>query len=183
MDVIVKRAVDIAIAIPFLILTCPFILLAAASIRLTSTGPAFFSQIRVGQNAVPFRCRKLRTMYVGTASLPTHEIAAGAVTPVGRILRSLKIDELPQLGNVLAGDMSLVGPRPCLPTQEELIRHRQELGVYALKPGISGLAQIRGIDMSDPLACARADAEYLNSRSIGLDLWILTRTVFAGRRG
>ena len=120
-------------------------------------------------------------MYAGTASLPTHQVAVGAVTPVGRILRRLKVDELPQLWNVLIGDMSLVGPRPCLPTQKDLIEHRQKLGVYVLRPGISGLAQIRGINMSDPSSCAKADAKYLNSRSLYLDLLILWLTVF-GRR-
>jgi len=115
-------------------------------------------------------------MLVGTASLPTHQISGPAITPAGRVLRRTKIDELPQLWNVLIGNMSLVGPRPCLPTQDELISHRQRLGVYALKPGISGLAQIRGIDMSDPRVCAEADAEYLRTKSIGLDLRILLRT-------
>jgi O-antigen biosynthesis protein WbqP len=182
MDVVVKRAVDFLIAVPLLAVASPVILVAAAWIRLTSAGPAFFSQIRVGQNAVPFRCHKLRTMYAGTAVLPTHQVAADAVTPVGRTLRRLKVDEFPQLWNVLVGDMSLVGPRPCLPIQEELIEHRRRLGVYALKPGISGLAQVRGVDMSIPLACAEADAEYLNSRSVGLDLRILWRTVRGRKR-
>ena len=131
-----KRAVDLLVAIPLLVLAGPLILLAAAFVRLSSGGPAFFSQIRVGRNAALFRCYKLRTMHAGTASLPTHQVAVGAVTPVGRILRRLKVDELPQLWNVLTGDMSLVGPRPCLPTQKDLIEHRQKLGVYVLRPGI-----------------------------------------------
>lgn len=171
-----KRAVDLAIGIPCLVLACPVILLAAGWVKLSSSGPAFFSQVRIGKDAVPFRCHKLRTMFVDTASLPTHQISASTITRAGRVLRRSRIDELPQLWNVLIGNMSLVGPRPCLPTQDELISHRQRLGVYVLNPGISGLAQIRGIDMSNPRACAEADAEYLRSKSIGLDLRILLRT-------
>lgn len=177
-----KRAIDLAIAAPLLVLTLPVILLAAMLVRLTSPGGALLSQIRVGKDTVPFECLKLRTMYAGTPSLPTHSVGAAAITPLGRVLRRFKLDELPQLWNVLAGEMSLVGPRPCLPGQHELIECRQRLGVYALRPGISGLAQIRGIDMSDPVACAEADAEYLRTRSILGDVSILWRTVFPLRR-
>ncbi len=176
-----KRALDLAIGVPCLILAGPIILVAAACVRLSSGGPAFFTQVRIGRNAVPFRCYKLRTMFAGTASLPTHQVAASAITPVGRILRRYKIDELPQLWNVLVGNMSLVGPRPCLPSQNELIGIRSRLGVYVLDPGITGLAQIRGVDMSNPHACAEADAEYMRSKSIRLDLKILLLTVL-GRK-
>ncbi|TIV91988.1 MAG: sugar transferase, partial [Mesorhizobium sp.] len=101
-----------------------------------------------------------------------------SVTAVGKVLRATKVDELPQLWNVLEGEMSLVGPRPCLPTQTELIGHRQRLGVLAALPGMTGLAQIKGIDMSDPKLCAETDAAYLKAASIGFDLRILLGTLY-----
>ena len=173
-----KRAFDLVVAAVLLPLTSPVILLAMLVIRLSSPGPALFSQIRVGQNGVPFRCHKLRTMVVGTPSLPSHQAPANSVTSVGAVLRKFKIDELPQLWNVLNGEMSLVGPRPCLPTQTELIERRRQLGVLAALPGITGLAQMKGIDMSDPKLCAETDAEYLKAASIGLDIRILVGTIF-----
>ena len=173
-----KRAFDLVVAAVLLPLTSPVVLLAMLAIRLSSPGPALFSQIRVGQNGVPFRCHKLRTMVVGTPSLPSHQAPANSVTSVGAVLRKFKIDELPQLWNVLNGEMSLVGPRPCLPTQTELTERRRQLGVLAALPGITGLAQMKGIDMSDPKLCAEIDAEYLRMAAIGLDIRILVGTIF-----
>ena len=173
-----KRAFDLVVAALLLPLASPFILLAMLAIRLSSAGPALFSQPRVGQNGALFRCHKLRTMLVGTPSLPSHQAPANSVTTAGAVLRKFKIDELPQLWNVLKGEMSLVGPRPCLPTQTELIDRRRQLGVLAALPGITGLAQMKGIDMSDPKLCAETDAEYLKAASIGLDIRILVGTIF-----
>ncbi|ANT50611.1 sugar transferase [Mesorhizobium amorphae] len=175
-----KRAFDLVIAALMLVATSPVLLIAILAVRMSSPGPALFSQVRVGQGGAPFRCHKLRTMYEGTPSLPTHEAPANAVTAIGKVLRGTKIDELPQLWNVLKGEMSLVGPRPCLPTQTELIGHRRELGVLQAFPGITGLAQVRGIDMSDPKLCAETDAEYLKTASIGLDIRILIGTIYRG---
>jgi len=173
-----KRALDLVVAAPLLVLTSPVLLVAVLAVRATSPGPAIFSQTRVGRGGVLFACRKLRTMRRGTPSLPTHEAPASAVTAVGKVLRRTKIDELPQLWNVLKGEMSLVGPRPCLPTQTELIERRKVLGVLAALPGITGLAQIKGIDMSDPKLCAETDAAYVGAASIGLDLRILLGTFY-----
>ncbi|MDG4876461.1 sugar transferase [Mesorhizobium sp. WSM4935] len=173
-----KRALDLAVAVPMLALASPVLLVAMLAIRATSAGPAIFSQIRVGRGGALFACRKLRTMYRATPSLPTHEAPAGSVTAVGKVLRATKIDELPQLWNVIKGEMSLVGPRPCLPTQTELIERRKELGVLAALPGITGLAQIKGIDMSDPKHCAETDAAYIRTASTCLDLKILLGTFF-----
>ncbi|MBZ9865458.1 sugar transferase [Mesorhizobium sp. CA15] len=173
-----KRALDLAVAVPMLALASPVLLVAMLAIRATSTGPAIFSQIRVGRGGALFACHKLRTMYRETPSLPTHEAPARSVTAVGKVLRATKIDELPQLWNVLKGEMSLVGPRPCLPTQAELIERRKELGVLAALPGITGLAQVKGIDMSDPRLCAETDAAYVKAASTGLDLKILLGTFF-----
>ena len=173
-----KRAFDLAVAALMLLVASPVLLIAVLAIRASSPGPALFSQIRVGQAGRLFRCHKLRTMYKGTPSVPSHEASAASVTGVGRTLRRFKVDELPQLWNVLKGEMSLVGPRPCLPTQNELIERRSQLGVLSALPGITGLAQIRDIDMSNPKLCAETDAEYLEVASIGLDLRILLGTIY-----
>ncbi|MDX8531119.1 sugar transferase [Mesorhizobium sp. VK25A] len=173
-----KRAFDLMIAAVMLALSSPVLLVAMLAIRATSAGPAIFSQIRVGRGGAPFVCRKLRTMYLATPSLPTHEAPVGSVTVVGKVLRATKVDELPQLWNVLKGEMSLVGPRPCLPTQAELVQRRKELGVLTALPGITGLAQIKGIDMSDPKLCAETDAAYIKAASTGLDFKILLGTFF-----
>lgn len=171
-----KRLIDVLIAAPALVLAGPVILIAAFAIRFTSPGNAIYVQSRVGHRQTPFRCYKLRTMVAHAPSVPTHEAAASLITPVGRALRRFKFDELPQLWNVLKGEMSLVGPRPCLTTQHELIECRARLGVFAARPGVTGLAQVGGIDMSNPERCAQADAEYLRRQSTGLDLLILVRT-------
>ena len=173
-----KRAFDLIVSAPLLALTSPVLLVAMLVIRATSPGPAIFSQVRVGRGGSLFACRKLRTMHRGTPSLPTHEAPASSVTSVGKVLRRTKIDELPQLWNVLKGEMSLVGPRPCLPTQAELIERRRQLGVLAALPGITGLAQIKGIDMSDPKLCAETDAVYVETASLGLDVKILLGTLY-----
>ena len=116
----------------------PIVLLCAAAIRLTSPGPAIFRQERVGRHGRPFICLKLRSMRSGTGDAPSHQTGAAAITPLGRWLRRLKLDELPQLWNVIAGDMSLVGPRPCLPTQAELIAARSRLGLDRIAPASPG---------------------------------------------
>ena len=172
---------DLALAIPLALVACPVVAAAALWIRVSSPGPVLFAQERIGRHEKPFRCLKLRTMYQGTKSLPTHEVGEKAVTSAGRVLRRLKIDELPQLWNVLKGEMSIVGPRPCLPTQAGLIERRRELGVYSLKPGITGLAQVEGIDMSDPERLAAKDAEYLRARTLGMDARIVLLTFIPER--
>lgn len=130
------------------------------------TGSPLFRQTRVGRGQSPFVLNKFRTMGVGTDSVATHMVDGNAVTPLGRFLRKSKLDELPQLWNVLKGDMSLVGPRPCLPEQQELIEARAQEGVFAVRPGITGLAQVRGIDMSTPDLLAQTDAKMLRDFSL-----------------
>lgn len=171
-----KRAFDVTLSSPGLVLAAPVILAMGLLIRLTSKGPAIYSQMRVGRDGRPFRCYKLRTMRADTPSVPTHEAQKNAITGVGRFLRRTKLDELPQLWNVVKGDMSLVGPRPCLTTQDELIAHRERLGVFSGRPGITGLAQLRGIDMSRPALCAETDAEYLANWTLVGDVAIIVRT-------
>jgi len=178
-----KRAFDVVASLAGLVILSPVMILLVLAVRLTSRGPGIFSQTRVGRDGVPFLCHKLRTMQAGTPHLPTHEAAASFVTPLGRFLRRTKLDELPQLYDVLAGTMSFVGPRPCLPSQTELVRLRAERGVLAVRPGITGLAQIQGVDMSDPLRLAEIDADYVRSASFAGDMRIILATVFsaAGR--
>jgi O-antigen biosynthesis protein WbqP len=175
----VKRAFDVVGAAFGLLIAVIPIAILVLMIRRGSEGPGIFSQQRVGRDGRLFHCHKLRTMRAGTPHVPTHEAAAAQITPLGAILRRTKLDELPQLWNVLTGEMSFVGPRPCLPSQTVLIEERRKRGVLSLRPGITGLAQIRGIDMSDPLRLAETDAEYLHARNFGLDLAILFRTFFS----
>lgn len=156
-----------------------FWLLAACwiAIRLTSPGGAIFSQPRVGKGGKIFTCYKFRTMRSGVRQAATHEMSADSVTPLGLILRKTKIDELPQAVNLFLGQMSLIGPRPCLPSQRDLVDWREKLGVLTIRPGITGLAQVRGVDMSEPEKLARLDAQYIATRSLRLDISILFDTL------
>lgn len=178
-----KRALDMIGALTLLLIFLPVLLVLLAWVRIETPGPAIFSQTRIGKGGRQFRCYKLRTMYQSTASLPTHLTAPSAITPLGRHLRRFKLDELPQLYNVLIGDMSLVGPRPCLPTQGELIAARQRLGVLDVRPGITGLAQVQGIDMSDPERLAAIDAQYVRAPSIYADMRLILATLSGSGMG
>ena len=154
------RLFDILFASLGLLLGLP-ILLVLTLLGWFDTRSPLFKQTRVGRKQKPFTLVKFRTMKLGTASVATHLASASAITPFGNFLRRSKLDELPQLWNVLWGDMSLVGPRPCLPNQQELINARENLGVFNARPGITGLAQIQAIDMSTPQKLANTDAEML----------------------
>lgn len=178
-----KRTLDIIIAVIGLPVALFFILVCMVLVKLSSRGPAIFRQTRVGMHEGLFTCYKLRTMYVDTRDAPSHETTASAVTPVGRWLRRLKLDELPQLWNILRGDMSFVGPRPCLPSQVELIEARRARGLYAIRPGITGIAQVAGVDMSNPQRLAKVDAEYLNTISVRTDLRLILATAFGAGQG
>jgi O-antigen biosynthesis protein WbqP len=158
---ILLRIFDLVSSIFGLVVAAPVMLIAAVAVRIDSPGSAIFAQARVGRHRRVFICYKLRTMSSDTPQGGSHEIGCARITRAGRLLRRTKIDELPQLWNVLRGEMSLVGPRPCLPGMGELIAERDRLGVYTVRPGITGPAQIAGLDMSNPRALARADAEWL----------------------
>ncbi|WP_375571397.1 hybrid nucleoside-diphosphate sugar epimerase/sugar transferase [Ahrensia marina] len=152
------------------------------AIRLDSNGPPVFVQKRVGKDRKIFECFKFRTMHIGTANAATHQISEDAITRVGRLLRRTKLDELPQVMNILKRDMSLVGPRPCLPVQKELVEARDELGVYEVLPGLTGLSQVDGIDMSSPRRLARSDEYYVATRNLLTDLMIILRTIAPRKR-
>lgn len=164
-----------------LVVCAPIMVLIAISIRVDSPGSHLFVQTRLGRHRQPFKCYKFRSMHLNTGDQPTHMVAVSAITRVGRFIRATKLDELPQLWNVLKGEMSLVGPRPCLPSQSELIIERQKQHVFDCLPGVTGLAQIRGLDMSRPSDVAKTDAEYKRSASLALDLRIMMGTLLGAR--
>ena len=159
------------------------LLFILACIGWLDTGSPLFRQIRVGRNQRPFTLIKFRTMHIGTAEVATHLVSAAAITPFGRFLRRTKMDELPQLWNVLKGEMSLVGPRPCLPAQHELIAAREALGVFAVRPGITGFAQVQGIDMSIPEKLAQIDAEMINAITLQSYFKCIIQTLLGAGRG
>ena len=176
-----KRALDVALALPLLVLCAPLALLIALVVRLDSPGPVLFRQKRVGKKGELFTLVKFRTMQTDTPILPTDQMSArlgtSRITRLGRLLRRTSLDELPQLWNVLKGEMSLVGPRPALAMQSELNRARARAGVDDLLPGITGWAQINGRDSLSDEAKLACDRWYRENRSLGLDLLILARTV------
>ncbi len=178
-----KRIMDLGFALVVIGLLWWALLGVWIAIKLTSTGPGIFAQPRIGRHGAPFICYKFRTMAVGTAQAGTHEVSADAVTKIGHFLRATKLDELPQVLNILRGELSLIGPRPCLPVQTDLIAARNARGVLQIRPGISGLAQIEGIDMSDPEVLAKRDADYIALQSLVLDLKITLATATGSGQG
>jgi lipopolysaccharide/colanic/teichoic acid biosynthesis glycosyltransferase len=178
-----KRLIDIAAALFILLPFSWLLLLIWFAVRLQSTGPGIFAQQRIGQNGRTFTCYKFRTMSNNAPNVGTHEAPIAMVTPLGHLLRRTKLDELPQAVNILLNHMSLVGPRPSLPSQVLVIKERNARGVLAIKPGITGLAQIDNIDMSRPELLAERDERYLKLRSLQLDVTILVATAFGHGRG
>ena len=156
------RLLDFVFAVLGLVVASPLLIVLTIA-GWFDTGSPLFRQKRVGRYKNPFTLLKFRTMKPETAHVASHLADASAVTPLGRFLRRTKLDELPQLWNVLKGEMSLVGPRPCLFNQQELIDAREQLGVFAARPGITGLAQVNEIDMSTPELLAQTDARMLGS--------------------
>lgn len=154
------RLLDFFISLVALILLAPLLVLLFF-VCFFDSGSPIFTQKRVGKSEKLFTIYKFRTMKPGTADLPTHLVSPSMITKAGQFLRIYKLDELPQLLNVFLGDMSLVGPRPSLPSQKELISVRKQLGVHKIKPGITGPAQIKGIEMSKPLELGKEDAKLL----------------------
>lgn len=150
---------------------------------LWDTGAPLFRQVRVGRHQQPFTLVKFRTMRVDTASVASHLASASSITKLGSFLRKTKLDELPQLWNVLKGEMSLVGPRPNLFNQTELIEERESRGVYRVRPGITGVAQVNDIDMSMPRLLAETDALMLREMSLSLYFKLLWQTVMGKGRG
>jgi len=183
---VIKRMLDLVLAgAAALLLLVPF-LLVALLVRLTSPGPALYWSDRVGRHNRIFKMPKFRTMRVGTPAVATHLLsdATRHLTPIGGFLRRTSLDELPQLWSILRGDMSIVGPRPALYNQDDLIALRTELGVHELTPGLTGWAQVNGRDELAIPEKVKLDAEYKRRASLWFDLTIIARTAsqaFFGR--
>ncbi|MGH1492476.1 MAG: hybrid nucleoside-diphosphate sugar epimerase/sugar transferase [Acidimicrobiales bacterium] len=156
---------------------------SAAAVALDSPGGVFFVQHRVGFKQKVFQCSKFRTMRTGTPVMGTHEVAKNYVTGVGAMLRKFKLDELPQAANVAKREMNVIGPRPCLENQTELIAERDRYGVFDIRPGVTGLGQVAGVDMSQPKKLAIFDHRYAAFRSIAWDITIAVKTVLGGGFG
>jgi O-antigen biosynthesis protein WbqP len=167
------RIFDILFSFFGLLILSPVILLLLL-IGLFDTGSPLFRQERVGFNQKPFNLLKFRSMYVNTQGVATHLVQVSAITKWGSFLRKSKLDELPQLFNVFMGDMSFVGPRPNLFNQLELIEERTKRGVYMIRPGITGLAQIHKIDMSTPQLLAETDAKMIYH----INVWYYFKYIF-----
>lgn len=159
------RIIDLFLSVVGLIVTFP-ILLVVTLVGYFDTGSPIFVQERVGRGKQPFKLIKFRTMSVDTKSVASHLASRSSITKMGAFLRKTKIDELPQLINVVKGEMSIVGPRPNLFNQTELIAERDKLGVYDVLPGITGLAQVSNIDMSTPELLAKTDRQMLDSLNV-----------------
>jgi len=174
-----KRLFDLLLCILAVIVFLVPICLVALLVRLTSEGPILYWSDRVGVRNQVFRMPKFRTMRVGTPAMATHLLADpdSHLTPIGSFLRKASLDELPQLWSILCGDMSLVGPRPALFNQDDLIALRTEAGVDLLVPGLTGWAQINGRDELTTLEKVKLDVEYLKSQSVWFDIRILWLTL------
>ena len=173
-----KRTMDIVSSLVGLILLSPLFLLVAILIKLDSKGPIIFKQIRIGKNSKPFYIYKFRSMKIDAPNLSTEEFinASDFTTKVGKFIRKTSIDELPQLVNILKGDMSIVGPRPVIEREVRLLEIRKECNVDSILPGITGLAQINGRDNIDDYEKVKYDFEYLSKRNLVLDIKIIIKS-------
>lgn len=178
-----KRLFDLLISVVLIGPAAVLCILAAILIWMEVRCNPLFIQPRVGRHLKIFRMMKMRTMRTDTAHRASHEIGTDQILRTGHFLRRTKIDELPQIWNVLIGDMSFVGPRPCLPMQTALISEREKRGVYELRPGITGKAQLMGIDMSTPVKLSEIDAEYAAGWSFATDIHYLVATFLGSGRG
>jgi O-antigen biosynthesis protein WbqP len=176
------RILDFSFSLLGLVLGSP-VLLVIYLVGLFDTGSPVFKQERVGRNKKPFILIKFRTMSVDTASVASHLSSTASITKMGGFLRKTKLDELPQLWNVLKGEMSLVGPRPGLFNQEELTAAREDEGVFLVRPGITGLAQVSDIDMSTPELLAETDARMISNMSLKNYFKYIFQTVLGAGAG
>lgn len=177
-----KHTLEHVIASLLLIPMLPVLFLVALAIRLESRGPAVYKQIRVGQWGRPFTIYKFRSMKIDTPVLSTEEMQRQNFSPftrIGPLLRKTNLDELPQIFNILRGEMSFIGPRPALPSQHDVNTLRREMGVEMARPGITGLAQVKGRDDLDTQTKVECDAQYCRTMSLVIDAGIMFYTVGA----
>lgn len=176
-----KRLFDFVMSLIGIVVLSPIILIVSLAVKFTSPGPMLFKQRRIGKNNVEFEIYKFRTMRIDTPNVPTHllENPEQWITPVGKFLRKTSLDELPQLFNILKGEMSIVGPRPALYNQIDLKEMRTEAGVHKLVPGLTGWAQINGRDEIPLSLKVKLDKEYLMKKSFFFDIKIIFMTVLS----
>lgn len=175
----IKRVLDVVLSVGILIGVWPVMLIAAIAIKVEDPkGPVIFKQIRVGKDKKPFKIYKFRSMWTETPDVPTHLLSDPNqfITKTGAFLRKTSIDEVPQVWNILKGDMSFVGPRPSLFSQEDLIEERDKLNVHSVRPGLTGLAQVSGRDELPIPVKAAYDGEYIEKMSFKLDVNLFFRT-------
>lgn len=175
----IKRVIDLVVSLVITVLFAPIMIIVAIIIKIDSKGPVLFKQERVGKDDTRFTIYKFRSMSTETpADLPTHLLkdADNHITNLGKFLRKSSLDELPQLFNIIKGEMSFVGPRPSLPNQVDLNRLRSANGSMSLKPGLTGLAQIMGRDELPIPEKAQLDADYFNKISLSYDIYLFFAT-------
>jgi len=177
---LIKRIFDIFFASILIILTTVILLTITILIKLTSKGPALYWSKRIGKNNSIFLMPKFRSMYISTPEVATHLLTDSSrfITPIGKILRKTSLDELPQLYNILKGEMSFVGPRPALYNQDDLIDLRTRCGVHTLVPGVTGWAQINGRDEISIPEKVKLDESYFKHRNFFMDIKIIILTAY-----
>jgi O-antigen biosynthesis protein WbqP len=173
----IKRIGDVSVAISAMLIFSPIYVLLGLIIRLQDGGPAIFKQIRVGENGQEFVLYKFRSMPLNTPNIESSDTQKLQITPFGKFVRRTNLDELPQLFNVLKGDMSVIGPRPAISSQKELVDMRRANGSLYLKPGMTGWAQVNAYDGMTSEQKATFDGHYVKSFSFSIDLLILLKTV------
>lgn len=175
-----KRSIDIILSTLGIIILSPVFLIISIIIKLESEGPIIFKQLRAGKDSKPFYIYKFRSMKSDAPNLSTNEFEDVNlfITKIGKFIRRTSIDELPQLINILKGDMSIVGPRPVILDEKELILLRKEYNIDSILPGITGLAQINGRDIIGTEEKVKLDYEYLQNKSLNLDVKIVFITIF-----
>ena len=177
-----KRLIDIVLSLGAIIVLSPVLLVLAVLIKLDSKGPVLFKQKRVGKGKTHFEILKFRTMYADVPKdVPTHLLAdpASKITKIGRFLRKSSLDELPQIFNILKGEMSIIGPRPALWNQFDLIEERDKYGANDVRPGLTGLAQVMGRDELPIDVKAKYDGDYVKNITFANDVKIFFRTIFS----
>ena len=176
-----KRVFDFLMSLIAIIILSPVILIVALAVKFTSPGPMLFKQRRIGKDNIEFEIYKFRTMRIDTPNVPTHllENPEQWITPIGKFLRKTSLDELPQLFNILKGEMSIVGPRPALYNQIDLRDMRTEVNVHKLVPGLTGWAQINGRDEIPLSLKVNLDKEYLDRKGFFFDIKIIFMTVLS----
>ncbi len=173
-----KRALDIIMSLGAILILSPIFLAVAAAVLISDGAPVIYKQKRIGKDAELFTIYKFRTMKNGTRVAATNDLkeSVSQITACGKILRKTSLDELPQLINILKGDMSFVGPRPLIPEEDDIHKLRLEQGVYAVRPGLTGLAQINGRDKVSIEEKVRLDKEYVDNQSLATDIKIFLKT-------